>query len=61
MKFELPDGLKLVHETRISVRWGDVDAMGHVNNTVYFRYFEILRIEWLRRISAEPNPGASAR
>lgn len=29
------------------VRWGDMDAMGHVNNTVYFRYMEQTRIEWL--------------
>ena len=24
----------------IPIRWGDMDAMGHVNNTVYFRYME---------------------
>jgi acyl-CoA thioester hydrolase len=28
----------------IPVAWGDMDAMGHVNNTVYFRYFETARI-----------------
>ena len=44
MRFDLPDGLNLVHEMRIPVRWGDLDAMGHVNNTIYFRYFESLRI-----------------
>jgi acyl-CoA thioester hydrolase len=47
MKLELPEGLRLVHEMRIPVRWGDLDAMGHVNNTVYFRYFETVRIAWL--------------
>ena len=56
MRFDLPEGLKLVHEMRIPVRWGDLDAMGHVNNTIYFRYFETLRIEWLRQFGAEPNP-----
>lgn len=30
----------------IPIRWGDMDAMGHVNNTVYFRYLEQLRISW---------------
>ncbi|NNE38609.1 MAG: acyl-CoA thioesterase [Gammaproteobacteria bacterium] len=25
------------------VQWGDMDAFGHVNNTVYFRYFERVR------------------
>ena len=28
----------------IPVAWGDMDALGHVNNTVYFRYFETARI-----------------
>jgi acyl-CoA thioester hydrolase len=38
---------KLVYTTRVPIRWGDMDAMGHVNNTVYFRYMEQTRIEWL--------------
>lgn len=29
-----------------SVIWGDMDAFGHVNNTVYFRYFEDARIAY---------------
>ena len=37
---------KLVHVCHIPVRWGDMDALGHVNNTQYFRYFEQARIEW---------------
>ena len=56
MRFDLQEGLKLVHEMRIPVRWGDLDAMGHVNNTIYFRYFESLRIEWLGLVGALPNP-----
>jgi acyl-CoA thioester hydrolase len=39
-----------VHTTRIPVRWGDMDALGHVNNTVYFRYMEQARIEWLESL-----------
>src|SRR6187431_668627 len=31
----------------IPVRWGDMDAYGHVNNTLYFRYFEEVRFKWL--------------
>lgn len=31
----------------IPVRWGDLDAYGHVNNTVYFRFFEETRVAWL--------------
>ena len=37
---------KLVHVERIPIRWGDMDAMNHVNNTVYFRYMEQARIGW---------------
>jgi len=37
---------RLAHVERIPIRWGDMDAMGHVNNTVYFRYMEQARISW---------------
>ena len=50
MKFELPEIKKLVLETTIPIRWGDMDAMGHVNNTNYFRYMEVARLEWLTRL-----------
>lgn len=46
-----PDA-KLIHTTRMPVRWGDMDAYGHVNNTVYFRYFEQARVEWLERMGS---------
>ncbi|KAA1175089.1 acyl-CoA thioesterase [Marinobacter salinexigens] len=29
------------------LRWGDMDAYGHANNTTYFRFFEEARIVWL--------------
>ena len=35
---------------QLPVAWGDMDAFGHVNNTVYFRYFESARIAYLDRI-----------
>jgi acyl-CoA thioester hydrolase len=37
----------LVHTSRQPIRWGDMDALGHVNNTVYFRFMEQARIEWI--------------
>jgi acyl-CoA thioester hydrolase len=43
---------KLVHTARIPIRWGDMDAFGHVNNTVYFRYMEIVRVEWINELMA---------
>lgn len=56
MKIELPEHKKLVAEMAMPIRWGDMDAMGHVNNTVYFRYLETARIEWFRTIRCEPDP-----
>jgi len=34
----------------IPVAWGEQDAFGHVNNVVYFRYFESVRMLFLERI-----------
>ena len=34
----------------IPVAWGEMDSMGHVNNIVYFRYFETARMNYLERI-----------
>jgi len=33
-----------------AVAWGDMDSFGHVNNVVYFRYFESVRVDYLSRI-----------
>jgi acyl-CoA thioester hydrolase len=52
MRFDLPEHKKLTLEMTIPIRWGDMDAMGHVNNTLYFRYMEIVRLEWLYSIGA---------
>ena len=57
MKIEIPEQKKRVHEMTVPIRWGDMDAMGHVNNTSYFRYLEIARIEWFSSIGAMLNPG----
>src|SRR5207245_7898441 len=32
------------------VQWGDQDAFSHVNNTVYFRWFESGRIAYFERL-----------
>ncbi|MDR3491251.1 MAG: acyl-CoA thioesterase [Gammaproteobacteria bacterium] len=41
----------LVHTEDITVRWCDMDAFGHVNNSVFFSYFESTRIAWWRTIA----------
>ena len=46
---ELLAGFPIVIE--VPVAWGDMDAFGHVNNTVFFRYFESARIRYLDAIA----------
>ena len=48
---------KLIHVTRMPIRWGDMDAYGHVNNTVYFRYMEQARVEWIEAMGIVVRPG----
>lgn len=43
------------HFVPITVRWGEMDALGHVNNTVYYRYSEDGRLDYIARI-AESDP-----
>jgi acyl-CoA thioester hydrolase len=55
LRLEAPKHKKLVYESVIPIRWGDMDAMGHINNTVYFRYMETSRIDWCRSIGCMPE------
>lgn len=45
----MPSSLPLLHTARFPVRWDDI-KLGHVNNAVYFAYFEQARMEWLDRL-----------
>lgn len=56
MKIHIPDKKKLVYEMSIPIRWGDMDAMNHLNNTTYFRYMETCRIDWMRSTGASMDP-----
>jgi acyl-CoA thioester hydrolase len=49
----MSESRRLAHVERIPIRWGDMDAMGHVNNTVYFRFMEQARISWFDRLVPE--------
>jgi acyl-CoA thioester hydrolase len=42
--------MKTVHREKITVRWGDMDAVGHVNNAKYLTYFEQARVGWLESL-----------
>ena len=41
---------------RLSVRFRDCDAMGHVNHAVYFTYFEQGRLTFWREVTGTPSP-----
>ena len=56
MRIDIPEHKRLVHESRIPIRWGDMDAMGHVNNAVYFRYMEVVRVDWMTHAGIAPDP-----
>lgn len=40
-----------VHQKTLNIEWGDMDALGHVNNGRYFDYFQQARIEWLESLN----------
>jgi acyl-CoA thioester hydrolase len=40
----------LVYQRIFPVRWGDMDALGHVNNTEYFNYASETRIDWINEL-----------
>lgn len=56
LRFDIPEAKRQVHQMTMPIRWGDMDAMGHVNNTVYFRYLEVIRIAWCDSIGCRPDP-----
>jgi acyl-CoA thioester hydrolase len=45
---ELLKGYPVVIETPVA--WGEMDALRHVNNIVYFRYFESVRIAYFDEV-----------
>lgn len=40
-----------VHYVPITVKWGEMDSLGHVNNTVFYRYSEDGRIDYIHMIA----------
>jgi len=37
-------------QINLDVMWGEMDSFQHVNNIVYFRYFESVRIDYFSKI-----------
>jgi len=43
----------MTHDCDLELRWGDLDALNHLNNTIYFRLMEEARIRMLRQCGLE--------
>jgi len=44
----------------VPLRWGDMDAMAHLNNVMYFRLMEEARIQWFQRFNLPTLPTGEA-
>lgn len=53
----MTQALKLIFTAHIPIRWGDMDANKHVNNTEYFRYMEQARVEWIHSLGQRDSWG----
>jgi acyl-CoA thioester hydrolase len=40
----------MIQPAKIQVRFSDLDVLGHVNNTIYFSYFELARVHYFREL-----------
>lgn len=52
-------GGRVLLATRIDVRWGDMDAYGHVNNATYATYVEEARIRWFASLPGDWRTASS--
>ncbi len=50
---ELPRIEQFAWRRPLTVRWGDMDSMGHVNNVKYFTYDEQVRIDYFADLMRE--------
>src|ERR1700704_3543559 len=48
--------IDFAYRHRLSVRFRDCDAMGHVNHAVYFTYLEQCRLTYWRELTGTPSP-----
>ncbi|MCW8870569.1 MAG: acyl-CoA thioesterase [Proteobacteria bacterium] len=42
-------------QVTLPVQWGDMDAFDHVNNAMYFRYFETARLAYFEELNLLKN------
>lgn len=39
------------HKLSVQLRFNDADIFGHVNNTVYFQFFDLAKLDYFRQIA----------
>ncbi len=56
IEHQTPEALATYHAPiRFSMHWGEMDAFGHLNNVIYFRYFESARIAFFEDLDITEN------
>ena len=42
-------------KTQVQLRFNDVDALGHVNNSVYFQFFDLAKTEYFKGLNVQAD------
>lgn len=57
--FTVPHGLESPYCIKLEVSWGEMDALGHVNNIIYLRWFENARFHYFERVGVRASHEAA--
>ena len=44
---DTPSSEQFPYRVSIPARWGDADMLGHINNVAYYRYFEVVVVDFI--------------
>jgi acyl-CoA thioester hydrolase len=44
---EISDNIKFRHIMPMQIRWNDTDMFGHVNNSVYFQFYDTAKTQYI--------------
>ena len=44
--------MNAIHATPVQIRFNDIDIAGHVNNAVYFEYYDVARVAYFNTVLA---------
>ena len=57
MDLSLKESMRLVRNDRMTMRWGEMDSLAHMNNVAYLRYFEESRVAWFNELEIDYEYG----